>query len=112
MSKQTVTKVDIVLPGGAVIPAGTVITNVSVVVTTALTGTSQLDIGDDDGATSFVSAATLTIGAVTTSNGAYLYSTGASLEKYYAAAGKEVKIDNTTANTAGAFALVVRGYTV
>ncbi len=92
------------------IEPGMVITNVSVVVTTALTGTTQLDVGDDDDQNGFVAAATLTANAVTTSNGAYLYNTGASLEKYYPSAGKEVKLDNATTNTAGAFVVVVKGY--
>lgn len=91
------------------IPAGMVITNVSVLVSTALTGTTVLDIGDDDDQNGFVAAATLTAGAVTASNGAYL---SGDLEKGYLATGKEIKLDNTTANTAGAFSVAVRGYKI
>lgn len=94
------------------IEAGMVITDVSVIVTTAITGSTVIDIGDDDDQNGFVAAATLTANAVTNSNGAYLYSGGASLEKYYAAAGKEIKLDNTTTNTAGAFVVFVKGYMV
>ncbi len=90
------------------IEAGMVVTNVSVAVSTAITGSTQLDVGDDDDADGFVSAATLTAG-VHASDGAYL--TGG-LEKYYAASGKEVKLDITGASTAGAFAVVVKGYKV
>jgi hypothetical protein len=54
----------------------------------------------------------LTAAAVTGNNGAYLYNSGAELGKYYAAAGKEVKLDNTTTNTAGAFVVVIEGFSL
>lgn len=91
------------------IPAKTCITNVEVVVTTSLTGTTQLDIGDDDDQNGFVVAATLTAGADSNGLGAYMYSSGM-LHKCYTASGKEVKLDNTTANTAGAGFVVIRGF--
>lgn len=91
------------------IPAGTLITDVAVVVTTAVTGSTQIDIGDDDGATSFVSAATLTVNAVTLNDAAYLINSGQNLGKYYASAGKEVKIAVTGSSQAGAVAVVIQG---
>lgn len=95
------------------IEAGMVIEFVNVVVTTAITGTTQLDVGDDDDQNGFVAAATLTAGAVSPANfaaaGAYL---AAGLKKFYSAAGKEVKLDITTAMTAGAFAVEVEGYMI
>lgn len=92
------------------IPAGCVVSRVSVVVTTAITGTTQLDIGDDDDPNGFVAAATLTADAVTGNNGAYLYNTGAELAKYYSATGKEVKLDATGASTAGAGFVIISGF--
>lgn len=90
------------------IEAGMVITNVSVVVTTSITGTTQVDVGDGTDPDGFVSAATLTAGAVTASDGAYL--TGG-LEKYYSAA-DTIDLDATGASTAGAFVVHVVGYKV
>ena len=92
------------------IEAGMVITSVDVAVSTAITGSTAIDIGDDDDQNGFVAAATLTAGALSSSNGAYLSAN--SLHKYYPVAGKEVKLDNTTANTAGAFAVCIEGYKV
>lgn len=91
------------------IEAGMVIEGVDVLVTTAITGTTQLDVGDDDDQNGFVAAATLTDGAVSVGAGAYLAS-GA--KKLYEASGKEVKLDITTAMTAGAFVVKVKGYKV
>lgn len=92
------------------IPAGCVVDRVSVVVTTAITGTTQLDIGDDDDPNGFVAAATLTANACTGNNGAYLYNSGAELAKYYASTGKEVKLDATGTSTAGAGFVIISGY--
>lgn len=112
------------------IPAGTVIENVYVVIDTAVTGTTYLTVGDDDGAAGFVPMGSLTLGSA----GVYGYSakekalfsatylatstTGSSsgtyyvvpTAKYYSAAGKEVKLAATTTNTAGAFRVVVEGF--
>lgn len=90
-----------------VIEAGMLITNVSVVVTTAITVATQMDIGDDDDQNGFVAAATLTANAASANSGAYLAS-GA--QKYYAAAGKEVKLDMTGTAGAGAICVVISGY--
>lgn len=109
------------------IEAGTVITKVFAIIDTAITGTTALTVGDDDGAASFV--ADLVAGFATPglygwdakSAGAYLRvetagATDASdiyvvpAAKYYPVAGKEIKLDNTTTNTAGALRVVVQGY--
>ena len=93
------------------IEAGTVIESVKLMVTTALAGTTQLDVGDDDDPNGFIAAATLTDGAITNSNGAYLQSADYKLNKFYEAA-KTMSLDNTTANTGGAFVVVVQGFKV
>lgn len=94
------------------IEAGMVIQDVLLVVTTAVTGSTQLDVGDDDDQNGFLAAATLTANACSSGAGAYLDSSGADLAKYYAAAGKEVKLDVTGSSTAGAFAVIVAGYKI
>jgi len=110
------------------IPAGTVIDKVYVVITTGLTGTTNLDIGDDDSANGFVdgsaSIADLSVAGMygwdAKNAGSYLriQTAGATdaadiyvvpNAKYYSAAGKEIKLSTTTANTAGAFTVVVEG---
>jgi len=111
------------------IPAGTLITNVYVYIHTALTGTTNLDVGDDDSANGFVDGS-LSIADLGVTG---LYSWDAKLSgsylrvqtagatdaadiyvvpqaKYYAAAGKEVKYVTSTANTAGKFAIIVEGF--
>lgn len=109
------------------IPAATIIEKVYAIVDTAITGTTVLTVGDTDGATSFVPAAAFTLGTPgmygwdVKSAGAYLriQTAGATdagdiyvvpNAKYYAAAGKFLTVTNTTANTAGAFRIVVEGY--
>lgn len=107
------------------IPAGTVIENVYVVITTAITGVTNLDVGDDDDADGFVDgSASVTLGTAgmysydAKSAGAYLrIETAGATDaadiyvvpngKYYSAAGKEVKLDTTTASTAGAGYVVI-----
>jgi hypothetical protein len=93
------------------IEPGMVITDVSVAVTTAITGTTQVDVGDGTDPNGFVAAATLTDGAVTASNGAYLNNAGAHLEKLYEVA-DTIDLDITTASTAGAFVVFVRGWKI
>lgn len=108
------------------IPAGTLVEKVYVVVGTALTGTTVLAVGDDDDADGFVANSDITLSSagmygygVGYDSAAYLkkYVLGASdptkvapAAKYYAAAGKEVKLDNTTTNTAGVMKVVIEGY--
>jgi hypothetical protein len=110
------------------IPAGTLIERAYLIVDTAITGTTHVDVGDDDDADGYVDSSTSVadLGVV----GMYGYSAkvaGAYLRtqtaggtdaadidvvpnaKYYAAAGKELKLDCTTDNTAGAARVVVEG---
>ncbi len=106
------------------IPAGMVIEKVYVIIDTAVAGTTALDIGDDDDADGFVKNAALTLGTP----GLYSYNAGvagdylryltqgastpnvvAPMAKYYSAAGKEIKMDNTTSNSAGKLRVVVEG---
>ena len=89
--------------------AGVVVENVDVIVTTSITGATQLDVGDDDDQNGFVAAATLTAGQPVVGAGAYL-ATGA--KKFYSAAGKEVKLDMTGTASAGAFIVKIKGYRV
>lgn len=110
------------------IPAGTLIEKVYVVITTGLAGTTAFDIGDDDDADGFfdssVSVADITVAGMygwdAKSAGAYLriQTAGATdaadiyvvpNAKYYSAAGKEIKMDLTTAATAGALYVVIEG---
>ena len=91
----------------ATIEAGWTVTSAMVVVTTAITGTTQLDLGDDDDPNGFVAAATLTV-AASLNSGAYLDNAGDDLAKYYPAA-KTLKLDNTTTSTAGAGYVVLEG---
>lgn len=110
------------------IPAGMVITNVYTIVDTAVTGTTDYDVGDDDDPNGFIDGSlSLTIGTPgmyswdAKNAGAYLriQTAGATdaadiyvvpNAKYYSATGKEVKIDVTGTSTAGAFRVIVEGY--
>jgi hypothetical protein len=110
------------------IPAGTVIEKVYIIVDTAITGTTDLDVGDDDDADGFIDGSlSVTLGTAgmygydSKVAGAYLrvQTAGASdandiyvvpTAKFYSASGKEVKLDNTTTNTAGAARVVIEGY--
>jgi hypothetical protein len=86
--------------------ANAVVEGVEVVITSSVTGT--ITVGDDDDADGFATSTEVvegTVGAYA-GNGAYLASNA---RKYYGAAGKEVKLDQTTI-TAGAFSVVVKGY--
>lgn len=109
------------------IEAGTVVEKVFVVIDTAITGVTNLDVGDDDDADGFVDGSlSVTLGTAgmygwdVKNAGAYLrvQTAGATdaadiyvvpNAKYYAAAGKEIKLDVTTASTAGAFRVIIQG---
>lgn len=109
------------------IQPGMVVEKVYVLIDTALTGTSNLDVGDDDDADGFVDGSlSVTLGTPGMYGwdaklaGAYLrvQTAGATdagdiyvvpSAKYYVAAGKEIKLDITTASTAGKFRVVVEG---
>lgn len=113
------------------IPAGTMITKVYVKIDTAITGSTALDFGDDDdpngyfdGGTSGAEGASLIAGVYgwdVKGAGGYLRVETAGVSdaadiyvvpnaKYYAAAGKELKQDITTACTAGRYRVIVEGY--
>jgi hypothetical protein len=109
------------------IEAGTVITKAYAIVDVAITGTTNLDIGDDDDADGFVdSSLSVTLGTPGMYGwdaklaGAYLrvQTAGATdaadiyvvpSAKYYSAAGKEIKLDVTGTNTAGSARVIVQG---
>lgn len=110
------------------IPAGAMIDRVYMVIDTAITGSTDLDVGDDDDADGFIDGSlSLTLGTPGAYSlnakvaGAYLrvQTAGATdagdiyvvpTSKYYAAAGKEVKLDNTTTNTAGKARVFIEGF--
>lgn len=109
------------------IPAGTLIEKCYLVITEAVTGTTNFDIGDDDDADGFIDGSlSVTLGTPGMYGwdaklaGAYLrvQTAGATdaadiyvvpAAKFYSAAGKELKMDLTTAATAGALYVVVEG---
>jgi len=96
------------------IPADCVIDNVYVIIDTAVTGTTDLDVGDDDDADGYVDGSgSLTLGtpALYSSDpnvqGVYLKAASGREQKYYSATGKELKLDATGTNTAGEVRVVV-----
>lgn len=109
------------------IPAGTLIDKVYCIIDTAVTGTTNFDIGDDDDADGYLdSSLSVTLGTPGLYGwdaklaGAYLrvQTAGATdagdiyvvpAAKFYSATGKEIKMDLTTAATAGALRVVVEG---
>lgn len=110
------------------IPANVLITKVYMVIDTAITGSTNMDIGDDDDADGFVdSSLSVTLGTAAVygwgvkTAGAYLRTETAGAtdaadiyvvpaSKFYAATGKEIKMDLTTACTAGRFRVVIEGF--
>lgn len=110
------------------IPAGLLIQKVFMIVDVAITGSTNIDVGDDDDADGFVdSSLSVTLGTP----GMYGYSAkvaGAYLRtetagatdpadidvvenaKYYSATGKEIKLAVTGTWTAGKFRVVVMGW--
>lgn len=113
-----------------IIEAGMVIEKAYVVISSAISGTSNLDVGDDDDADGFVDGSlSVTLGTPgmygwdAKNAGAYLriQTAGATdaadifvvpNAKFYSAAGKEVKLDVTGSSLGGAFQVVVEGYKV
>lgn len=111
------------------IPANVVIEKVYVIIDTAITGTTVMEVGDDDDPDGFCTDAVLAAGFGTPAMygysakvaGAYLRTETAGgtdaadidvvpNAKYYSATGKEVKLNVTTANTAGEARVVIEGY--
>lgn len=78
---------------------------------TAVTGSTAIDIGDDDDADGFIPTASLTLGTPGTygygvdEKGVYLADTGEERSKYYGVADKEAKMAVTGASTAGKLAV-------
>lgn len=109
------------------IPAGTVIKNVFMIVDVAITGSTNIDVGDDDDADGFIdSSLSVTLGTAGMYGhnaklaGAYLRVETAGAtdaadiyvvpnSKYYSASGKEVKMAVTGTWTAGKFRIVIEG---
>lgn len=112
------------------IPAGTVIEKVYVVVDTAVAGMTAVTIGDDDAAAGYAVNASITLGTPgmygwdAKNAGSYLRILTAGVTdpadpyvvpnaKYYAAAGKEIKMDATNAATgASKMRVVIEGYSL
>lgn len=102
------------------IPAGTVIEDMYVVVDEAVAGISLFELGDDDDANDFIASATNPLQSTglhydeLTSRGAYLKLAGQNFRKYkyYAASGKELKLNVTGTATTGKIRVVVKGYVV
>lgn len=101
------------------IPAGVLIEKVYVIIDTAITGTTNFDVGDDDDADGFIDGSlSVTLGSTgmygwsSESGGVYLKegSGNAPDAKFYSASGKEVKLDVTGTNTAGRARVVVEGF--
>jgi hypothetical protein len=110
------------------IPAGMIITRCFLIIDVAITGTTNLDVGDDDDADGFIDGSlSVTLGTPgmygwnCKTAGAYLRTETAGVTdpadvyvvpnaKYYAAVGKEVKLACSTANTAGKARVVVEGH--
>lgn len=110
------------------IPAGCVIEKCYVIIDTAITGTTNFDVGDDDDADGFIDGSlSVTLGTAgmygwdAKNAGAYLriQTAGATdaadiyvvpSAKYYSATGKEVKLDVTGTSTAGVCRVVIEGF--
>lgn len=109
------------------IPAGTIITRCFMIVDLAITGSTNLDVGDDDDADGYIDSS-LSVTLATPAmygfdaklSGAYLrvQTAGATdaadiyvvpTGKYYSATGKELKLAVTGTWTAGKFRVVVEG---
>lgn len=90
--------------------AGTVISGVDVIIKTAVTGTI-VGVGDDDDNDGYAATAGITEATPGIYVGAGAYSADRATKKYYAAAGKSVKLDCTTVS-AGSFAVAVYGYRI
>ncbi len=120
---------DIVDQTIAPIEAGVIISNVYMIVDTAITGTTAINVGDDDNGTGFIaSGMSVTLatpglyGWSAKLAGAYLRSQTAGATdaldvyvvpnaKFYSTA-KSLIMDITTANTAGKFRVIVEGFKV
>lgn len=109
------------------IPAGTLIEKVYVIIDTLLTGTTDLDVGDDDDADGYIDGSlSVTVGTAgmygwnAKTAGAYLRVQTAGVTdaadiyvvpnaKYYSVGTKSVKLDVTGTNTAGKARVFIEG---
>ncbi len=115
------------------IPAGTVIEKVYVIADVAITGSTALDLGDDDDPNGFFDGGISGYEGASFAAGMYGWNAkvaGADLRvetpgatnatdiyvvpnaKFYRSAGKELKLDITTACTAGKLRIVIEGFRV
>lgn len=108
------------------IPAKAVIKNIYVIVDVAITGTSNIGLGDDDDADGFLVPGSITLntpgiyGYNINAVGAYLKVAGDDSSapstskipniKYYSATGKEIKLDVSGTNSAGKMRVIIEGY--
>ena len=97
---------------GTIMPilAGTVIDGVDVIIKSAVTG-AVTGIGDEDNNDGFAEGGSITEATPGIYVGAGAYSADRATKKYYATAGKNVLLDQTTIS-AGSFAIVVYGYRI
>ena len=94
----------------ATLEAGMVVEEAAVVVTTAVVGITEINLGDDDDPDGFVSSGSITYATPGGYDGDGAYVTGG-LHKYYAAA-KTLKLTSVGAIATGAVVAVVKGYKV
>jgi len=99
------------------IPKDVIITNIYVVCDTAVSGITAFNLGDDDAGTGFVVSASPSFSANSlyywdiTNKGTYFKLASTTLlSKYYAATGKELKLDVTGTATAGKLRIFVTGF--
>lgn len=98
------------------IPKNVIITNVYVVCDETVVGPTAFNIGDDDAASGFIASASPSFTADNlyywqiTDKGTYLKSSTTLLSKYYAATGKELKLDVTGTASTGKIRIFVQGF--
>lgn len=88
-------------------PAGSVVTEVDVIVTTALSGVTEMEVGDASNDDGFAASGDITYGTAGAYRGAGAYISGAN--KYYAAA-TDLDLDVVGAAASGTCVLRVKGY--
>lgn len=90
-----------------VLPAGTVVTEVDVVITAALSGVTEMELGDDSSDVGFASSGNITYGTAGAYRGNGAYISGAN--KYYAAE-TGLNLDVVGTASSGTAVLRVKGY--
>lgn len=93
------------------IPAGLVVQSVVTVVTTAIATASAVLVGDDDDPDGFCTDANITDGTIGAYGGTGAY-IGSGAAKFYPATGKEIKWAQTGTASAGAAAVIVKGFKI